>query len=153
MINIVYICLYFYINYCFMDDYNVAFSIRHHKKLMRAQKSSMKTESLPTQKSSLKLLPQLTCELDSANSSCGLINHERKLSLCYLRNHQQNWIHGWRIDSTPQKAHASSEIINENWVSADSENITETASTADTWTRQRKQLLWAHKSSTKTEHK
>ena len=65
--------------------------------------------------------------------------------------------HGWLqcrfLDSTPQKAHASSEIINENWVSADSENITETASTADTWTRQRKQLLWAHKSSTKTEHK
>src|SRR3990170_392984 len=51
------------------------------EQLLWAQKSSTKTQSLPTQKSSRKLLPRLT------NSSCGLRNHQRKLNLCRLRNH------------------------------------------------------------------
>jgi len=70
-------------------------------------------------------------------------NHQWKLSLSYIRNHQQNWFHGWRIDSIAQIAPVGSEIIKENWEAAESEIITETASTADTWSRQRKQLLWA----------
>jgi len=46
--------------------------IRKHKKPMRAMKSSTKIESLPNQKSSTKLLPQVTHGFYSANSPCGL---------------------------------------------------------------------------------
>jgi hypothetical protein len=54
------------------------------------------------------------------------------------------------MHSTPQKAHVGYEIINKNSVAAESEIITETASTGDAWIEQRKEALCALKSSTKT---
>src|SRR3990172_7712804 len=118
---------------------------------MLAHKSSTKTQSLPTQTSSRKLLPQLTGGLDSTYSSCGLRNHQQKLSLCRLRHLRGNCFHGSHVESTAHTAPVGSEIINENSVTADSEIFEETASTAHTWSRQRIQLLWAQKSSTKTQ--
>jgi hypothetical protein len=56
--------------------------IRHRKEPLWAQKLSTKSESLPTQKSSMKLLPQVTHGFDSANIPCG------------LRIHQQNCFQG-----------------------------------------------------------
>jgi hypothetical protein len=133
------------------------------KQLLWAQETSKKTETLPSQKSSPKPLGQLTRGVDSANSSCGLRNHQRiahitcglrnhqwKLSLCYLWNHQQNWFHGWRVDSSAQPAPVGSEIMKENWDAAESKLVTETTCIADAWSRQGKQLLWAQESSTKT---
>jgi len=138
------------------------------------QKSSTKTKSLPSQKSSTKLLPHVTHGFDSAKSSCGLRNHQRKLSHWRLRNHQQNCFHCWHINSTVHTNPARSKIITENWVTIDSKIINESASTGDAWIRQRKQPwdseilnettstgdawvrhhkepLWPHKSWTKTE--
>jgi hypothetical protein len=43
------------------------------------------------------------------------------------------------------------EIINENLVAADSKIINETAYTGEAWIRQRKEPIWALKSSTKTQ--
>jgi len=51
--------------------------IRQRKEPMRAMQSSTKTESLPNQKSSTKLLPRVTHGLESANSTFGLRNHQR----------------------------------------------------------------------------
>jgi hypothetical protein len=56
--------------------------IRHRKHPLRTQKSSFKTELLPSQKSSTNLLPYLTRGFGTAYSSCGLTNHIRKLSRC-----------------------------------------------------------------------
>jgi len=84
-----------------------------------------RTQPLPTQKSSTRMLPRVTHALDSANSPCGLRNVQRK---CF---------HGWRMHSTAQTARAASEIFNE------------TASTSDACIRQRKQPLWHQTSSTK----
>jgi len=67
----------------------------------------------------------------------GSENHQRKLSRCRLKNHQQNYFHSWRMDSSAHTTPIDSEIINENWVATDSEIINETASTADAWIRQR----------------
>jgi hypothetical protein len=80
-------------------------------------KSSTKTESLPNQKSSTKLLPRVTPAFDRANSTCG------------IRNLQRNCFNWRRMHSTAQTALAASEIFNE------------TASTGDAWIRQRKQAL------------
>jgi len=55
------------------------------------------------------------------------------------------------MDSTAQRAHAGFEIINKNSVAAESKIINETASTGDAWIRQRKEPMWALKSSTKTQ--
>jgi len=55
------------------------------------------------------------------------------------------------MDSTAQRAHAVYEIINKNRVAAESDIINETASTGDAWIRQRKEPMWALKSSTKTQ--
>jgi hypothetical protein len=76
---------------------------------------------LGTKKSSMILLPWVAQGFDSANSPWG------------LRNHQRN-CHGWRMDSTAQRAHASSDIINE------------TDSTGDTWIWQCKKPMRAQKS-------
>ena len=92
-----------------------------------------RNEPLLTQKSSTKLLPMVTHGFDSANSPCGLRNNQWKLSWCRLRNPQWNCFHGWRIDSTTQKAPVASEIINE------------TASNGDAWIWQRQQPLWTQK--------
>jgi hypothetical protein len=51
--------------------------IRQRKEPMRAMQSSTKTESLPNQKSSTKLLPRVTLGFDSSNSTCGLRNLQR----------------------------------------------------------------------------
>jgi hypothetical protein len=51
--------------------------IRQRKEPMRAMQSSTQTESLPNQKSSTKLLPQVTHGFDSANSTCGLRHLQR----------------------------------------------------------------------------
>jgi hypothetical protein len=85
----------------------------------------------------------------SANRSCGLINHQWKPSLSYIRNHKQNWFHGWCMDLTAQTAPMGSRNVKENWDAIESEIVTETVWTADAWSRQHKQLLWAQKSSTK----
>jgi hypothetical protein len=53
-------------------------------------KSSTKTESMPTQKSSTKLLPHVTNGFDITNSPYGLRNHQLKLTRCRCRNHQWN---------------------------------------------------------------
>jgi len=170
--------------------------IRQCKQPLQTQKSSLKTESLPTQKSPTKLLPlvthgfdranspyglrnqqrnyfhgwrmdstaqttlwtqksstkplpPVTHGFDSANNPCGLRNHHRQLSRCRLKNHQPNCFHGWGMDSTSQRALVGSKIINEIWVASDLEIINETASTGDTWIRQRKHPLWTQNSSTK----
>jgi hypothetical protein len=98
--------------------------IRQRKESMWAQKSSTKTESLPTQKSSTKLLPQETHGFDSPNSPCGLsslkllprVTHgfDSANSPSELRNDQRNCFHGRRMDLTVQTAHMDLEIINEN---------------------------------------
>jgi hypothetical protein len=76
--------------------------IRQRKEPMRAMQSSTKTESLPNQKSSTKLLPRVRHGFDSANSPFGLRNHHRKR------------FHKCRMHSTAQTAHMGLEIINEN---------------------------------------
>jgi len=137
--------------------------IRQRKQPLWTQKTSMKTESLPTQKSLTKLLPRVTHGFDSRNSPYGLRNHQRKLlprvthgfdtannpcglrnnqwkpSHYRLRNPQRNCFHVWRMDSTAQKTPVATKIINK------------TASTGDAWIRQSKEPLWDQKSSTKTE--
>jgi hypothetical protein len=55
------------------------------------------------------------------------------------RNHQQNYFHGWRLESLANTFSVDSKIINENWVVADSEIINEIASSADAWICQRTQ--------------
>ena len=47
------------------------------------------------------------------------------------------------MHATEQTAHVGLEIINKNSVAAESEIITESASTGDAWIRQRKQPMWA----------
>jgi hypothetical protein len=54
---------------------------------------------------------------------------------------------GYEIINETQAAHEGSKIINEKWFSATLEIINKIGSTADGWIRQRKQLLWAKKSS------
>jgi hypothetical protein len=68
--------------------------IRQRKEPMWALKSSTKTQSLKNQKSSPKLLPRVLHAFDSANSPCGLRNHQRKLSRWRLKNHQRNCLQG-----------------------------------------------------------
>jgi acyl-CoA synthetase (AMP-forming)/AMP-acid ligase II len=53
---------------------------------LSAHKQSRKTESLPTQKKTLKLLSQVTNGFVSPHSPCVLINSQGKLSRCPLRN-------------------------------------------------------------------
>jgi len=120
------------------------------KQPLWVQKSSKKTESLPTPKSSTKLLTRLMHGFESTHSRWQLRNHQRKLSRCKLRNHQRNCVQGRIMDLTPQTALMGSEIIKENWVAAFFEIISKTASTSEAWIRQRKQPMWAQKSSKKT---
>jgi len=62
-------------------------------------KLSMKTESPQTQKSSPKLLPELTHGFVSAHSHCWLRNSLGKLSHYRLRIHHRNWFQSWCMDS------------------------------------------------------
>jgi hypothetical protein len=48
-------------------------------------------------------------------------------------------LQSWRMDLSAHTAPVESEIVEENWVVADSKIITETASRVDTWIRQRTQ--------------
>jgi hypothetical protein len=50
--------------------------------------------TLGFQKASTKLLLRVTHAFDSANSPCGLRNHQQKLSRWRLKNHQRNYFHG-----------------------------------------------------------
>jgi len=84
------------------------------------QKSQAKTESLPTQKAAMRLLPQLTRGFVSAKRPSWLPNRKRKLSRCRLRNNQWQCFQGWHMDSTGHKVPVDSEITSENWVAADS---------------------------------
>jgi len=59
-------------------------------------------QPLRLQKSSTKLLPRVTHGFDSANSPCG------------LRNHQRNCFYWCRMDLTAQTAPRGYEIINKN---------------------------------------
>jgi hypothetical protein len=101
------------------------------------QKESRKTESLLTQKSSPKLLPEMTHEFVSAHSPCWLRNSLGKLRHCRLRNRYRNWFQSWRMDSSSHTAHVDSQIVKEKKVAADSEIVTEIASTGDTLIHQR----------------
>ena len=122
--------------------------IRQCKQPLRTEKSSLKTKSLPTQKSSTKLLPRETHGLNSTYSRCGLWNL------------QWNCIHGWLMNSAVQTAPRDSEIINElvsrvthGFDSTKSPygliNLQRTGVTGDAWIRQPKQPIGIQKSSTK----
>jgi hypothetical protein len=100
-------------------------------------KLSMKTESLQTQKSSPKRLPELTHGFVSAHRPCWLRNSEGKLSRYRLRIHHRNWFPSWHMDLLVHTTFFDSGIVNESLVTADLKIITETASRADAWTRQR----------------
>jgi len=50
--------------------------IRLRKEPLWAMKSSTKTQSLPNQKSSTKLLPRVTHGFDSTKSPCGHLNYQ-----------------------------------------------------------------------------
>ena len=56
---------------------------------------STKTESLPSQKSSMKHLPQVTSGFVRAHSPFWFWNSQQKLSQCRLRSHQRNRFHRW----------------------------------------------------------
>ena len=112
--------------------------IRQRKQPLWTQKSATKTESLPTHKSSPKLLPRVTHGFDSANSPSGLRNHHKKQSHCCSETINKTVFKG-DVWIRQRKNPRGLRIINE------------TASTCDAWIRQRKQPLWTHKSSTKIE--
>ena len=61
-------------------------------------KLSTKTKLLQSQKSSPKLLPELTHGFISAHNPCWLRNNLGKLSRYRLRIHHWNWFQSWRMD-------------------------------------------------------
>jgi len=125
--------------------------IQKHSQPLLIQKKSTKTESVPTRKSSTKHLPKVTLGFISAPSLCWLRNNQWKLSPCRLCNHHRNRFQKWRVDSSAPTAPFESEIVNENWVVADSEITTETPYKGDVCIRKRSQPLLTQKNSTKTE--
>jgi hypothetical protein len=113
--------------HCF-DSYRVDSSSH---KVHVDSKSQAKTESLPTQKPSTRLPPQLKPWFVCAHSPCWLGKRHRKLSSCRLRNPQQQCFQVLRVDSSGHKVAVASEIASEKWVAANSEGINDTASTAE----------------------
>ena len=89
--------------------------------------------------------------MGSAHSSSWLRNRHRKLSRCRLRNHQQDFLHMWSLDSSARTVPVDSEIITKNCVGADLETINDTASTTYAWILQFTKSLLSPKSQAKTE--
>jgi hypothetical protein len=115
--------------------------INHQRNCFHGWRIDSKPQTAPgPHKSSTKLLPWVRHGFDSAKSTCGLRNYQRKLSHCRLRNHQQNCFYRWHMDSTAQTAPMASEIINE------------IAPMGDLWIWKHKQPLRTQKSSTKYFH-
>jgi hypothetical protein len=92
-----------------------------------------RSQPLLTQKKSTKQLIQVTCGFVSAPIPCWLRNSQWKLSHSRLRNHHRNQFQRWRVNSLAPAAPVDSEIVNENWVVADSAIITETPFKGDAW--------------------
>ena len=65
-------------------------------------------------------------------------------------NRQRNKFQRWRLDSSVLPTPLDWEIVNENWVAADLEIITETPSKGDAWIRKHSQPLLTQKWSMKT---
>jgi hypothetical protein len=76
--------------------------IRQRTKSLLTPKSQVKTESLPTQKPSTRLPPQLSPEFVRAHSCFWLGNRHRKSSRCQLENYQRNYFPIWRLVSFAQ---------------------------------------------------
>ena len=102
-----------------------------------SQKMSRKTESVSTGKSSMKQLPKVTHGFVSAPNPCWLRKCRWKLCHYHFWNRQRNWFRRWRVDSLAPTAFVESEIVNDNWVAAESEIITETPSKGDAWIQKR----------------
>ena len=125
--------------------------IRQRAQPLLTEKQSMKTEPLPTPKSSPKSIPKVTRGFLSAHSPCWLRNSQQKLSCCSFIYHHRNSFQKTHVDSEALTAPVDIEIVNKNWVVADSEIITETPFKGDTWIRESSQPLLTQKKSTKTE--
>jgi hypothetical protein len=82
-------------------------------------KRLMKTESVPTQKSSPKHLSKVTRGFESARSPC------------WLRKSQRNNFQRWRVESSACPTLVDLETVNENWATTDTEIVTETDSKGD----------------------
>jgi hypothetical protein len=80
--------------------------------------SSTNMESVMTQNSSMKHLPQVTPRIVSAPNPCWLTNSQRNLSRCRLRNHHLNTFQRWCVDSKVLAALVNSEKLNQNEVGA-----------------------------------
>jgi hypothetical protein len=123
-------------------------------------------------KSSPKKLPKATRRFWSVSSTCWLTKSKQKRSQCRLENHHRNTFQRWRVDleelvtyvdsekvnDTSSKSDAltapvDSAIVNENYVTVDSEIITKTPFKGDTWIRNSYQPLLTQKKSTKSESK
>ena len=78
--------------------------IRQCTQPLFTQKYSRKTESPPTQKSSPKLLGELMLGFDRAHCPCSLKNIQGKLSRRRLKNHPQNCLQSWHLDSSAHTA-------------------------------------------------
>jgi len=86
----------------------------------------------------------------STHIHCGLSKSQGKLSRCQFRNHQQNCLQEWPLDSSKHTAPVYSELFKENGVDAE-DIITKTACKADAWIRQCTQPLFTQKYSRKPE--
>jgi len=111
----------------------------------------MKTEPLPSPKSSMKSIPKVTRGFISTHISCWLRNSHHQLSRRQLRIHHRNTFQRWRVDSEVLAAPVDWKKVNENWVAADSKIIIETALKGDTWIRKCSQPLLNEKLLMKTE--
>jgi hypothetical protein len=111
----------------------------------------MKTEPLPSPKSSTKPITKVTRQFFSANSPCWLRNSQQKPVRCRLKNHHLNTFQRWGVDSEVLAAPIHSEKFNENWVGVDWKIINQTTSKGDAWIPQRAQPLLTLKKSMKTE--
>jgi hypothetical protein len=90
--------------------------IRLRTQPLLSKKYSRKTESMSTQKSSPKLLPQVTHGLVSAHSPCWPKNSQGKLCRCRHRNHHRNYFEIWSMDSSAHTTPVDLEIVKENGV-------------------------------------
>jgi hypothetical protein len=125
--------------------------IRQHSQPLLSQKKSMKTESVPTHKWSPKHHPLVTPGFVRAHNPYWYRNSKWKLSHCWLRNQHRNRFHRWRVYSSVPTAPIVSEIVNNNWVAADSEMLTETPYKGEACIQKRSQPLLTQEKSMKTE--
>jgi hypothetical protein len=90
-------------------------------------------------------------DLSVPTGPCWLRNSQRKLVRCRLRNHHLKTFQRWCVESKILADPVDSEKVHANWVTADSEIITQTSSKGDAWIRKRSQPLLTRISSTKME--